>query len=64
MADVGAGQIETALDGEMGSVFDFLGDEFAKDELLGKVLGADDDPILAGGAAGGEENGEGEKGCR
>ena len=57
VADVAAGQVETALDREMGFVFDLLGDEFAKDELLGKVLGADDDPILAGGAAGGEENG-------
>ncbi len=53
MADVAAGQVETALDREMGFVFDLLGDQFAQDELLGKVLGADDDAILAGGAAGG-----------
>ena len=57
VADVAAGQVETALHREMGLVFDLLGNEFAQDELLGKVLGADDDPILAGGAAGGQENG-------
>ena len=53
MADVGAGEIEAAFDREMSFVFDLLGDEFSEDELLGEVLGADDDAVFAGWAAGG-----------
>ncbi len=55
MADVGAGEIEAALDGKMSFVFDLLGDDFSQDELFGEIFGADDYAVFAGGAAGGEE---------
>ena len=48
LADVAAGEVEAAVDSlgmAFGGVdgFDFLGEEFAEDDLLGEVLGADDD---------------------
>ena len=52
MANVAAGKIEAAFDRKMGFVFDLLGDDFTEDELFGEILGADDDAILARGAAG------------
>ena len=57
MTDIAAGQVETALHGQVGFVFDLLCDKFAKNELLGEILGADYDAVLARGAAG-EEKGE------
>ena len=47
LADVGSRQIEAALNRQMGFVFDLLGDDFAEDELLGEILGADDDAVGA-----------------
>ncbi len=52
VADVAAGKIETALDRQMSFGFDLLGDNFSEDELFGKVLGSNDDAILARGTAG------------
>jgi hypothetical protein len=51
MADVSSGEIKTAFDGKMGLGLNLLGDDFAEDELLGKVLGTNHDAILAGRAA-------------
>ncbi len=45
LADVCARQVEAALDRQVGLVFDLLGEDFAEDELLGEVLGADDDAV-------------------
>ncbi len=45
MADVSSGEIETALDRKMSFVFDLLSDDFAENELLGEVLGSDNDAI-------------------
>ena len=60
LADVAAGEVEAAVDalgmafgGEDG--FDLLGEEFAEDDLLGEVLGADDDARGARRGAGGEK---------
>jgi len=54
MADVAAGEIEAALDLEMGFGFDLLGEEFAEDDLFGEVFCADDGVVGAGRGAGGE----------
>ncbi len=60
MANVAAGKIEAAFDGEMSFVFDLLGDDFAEDELFGEILGADDDAVFASGAAGRQKEQRGE----
>ena len=52
VADVAAGEIEAALDLEMRLGFDFLGEQFAEDHLLGEVLGADDGMVGARRGAG------------
>ena len=43
MANIGAGKVETALDRQVSFIFDLLRDDFAEDELLGEIFGADDD---------------------
>ena len=48
VGDVGAAEIEAALDGELGLVFDLLGDDFSEDDLLGEVLASDDDAGAVG----------------
>jgi len=53
LADEGAGKIEAAFDRKMSFVLNLLRDDFAQDKLFGEVLGADDDQVLAGWAAGG-----------
>src|SRR5207302_6987872 len=70
MADEGSGKIEAALDSQAGSGFKLLGNQLAENELLGEVLGADDDAVLAGGAAPDEKSRQNEecskasRGCR
>ena len=58
MTDIAAGQIEAALDREVGFVFNLLCDQFAKDELLGEIFRADYDAALTGRAAGNEQSNE------
>ena len=53
LAEVGAGEPEAAFDGAGAGGFDFLGEEFAEDDLLGEVFGADDDVGGARRSAGG-----------
>ena len=43
LAEIAAGEIEAALDFAGAGGFDFLGEEFAEDDLLGEVFCADDD---------------------
>ncbi len=47
LADVGSGKIEATLYREMSFIFDLLGHDFAEDELLGEILGANDDAVGA-----------------
>jgi hypothetical protein len=56
VADVAAGEIEAALDLDMGFGFDFLGEEFAEDDLFGEVLCADDGVVGTRRGAGGEKD--------
>ena len=55
MADVTAGKVEAAFDHKMSFVFDLLRDDFTKDELLGEILGADDDSAFTRRTAGREQ---------
>jgi len=55
VADVAAGEIEAALDLEVGFGFDLLGEKFAEDDLFGEVFCADDWVVRPGRGAGGEE---------
>ena len=68
VTDIAACEIEASLDGKASLVFDLLCDKLAKNELLGEILGADYDAVLAGWAAGNEhpnENGDWKPaGCR
>src|SRR5208282_1244859 len=45
LADIGSRQIEAALDFQMSLRFDLLGQKFAEDERLSKILGTDHDAI-------------------
>ena len=56
MGNVGAGQIETTLDWEMGAVSDLLGDELAENKLFGKVLRANHDAVAPPLSAGDEQD--------
>ena len=47
VANVGAGEIKAALDGKTSFIFDLLRKKFPENQLLGKVLGADDNPLGA-----------------
>ena len=58
LANVTAGEVKAALDGEMGFDFDFLGKEFAQDDLLGEVFCADDGVVGAGRGTGGDPKGD------
>src|SRR5262249_6717619 len=42
-----ATQIESAIDFKMGGLFNHLGDQFSKNQLLGKVLGSNPYPIVS-----------------
>ncbi len=55
LANVCASQVETALDRQVGFIFDLLRHDFTEDELLGEVLGADHDDICARRSASGEK---------
>src|SRR5690348_17725595 len=55
LADVGAGQIEAALHLEVSLRLNLLGNQFAEDELLRKIFGADYYHVLPGRAAAGQE---------
>src|SRR6266478_8930327 len=61
MANVAAGKIEAAFDGEMSFVFDLLGDDFTEDELFGEIFGADDDAVSARRTAGREKEQRGKR---
>ena len=57
IADVAAGEVETALDFETGPGFDLLREQLAEDDLFGEVLCADDGMIGARRRATDEETG-------
>lgn len=61
MAEVGAGEVEAAVDLLVSLGFNLLGEEFAEDDLLGEVLGSDGDAGGAWRGAGGEEEECGEE---
>jgi len=54
VADVGPGEIEAALDREVGLGFDFLREKLAEDDLLGEIFGSDDGMVGAWRSARGE----------
>ena len=45
LADVTSGEIEAALDAQMGARFQMLRQNFSEKRLLGKILRADDDGV-------------------
>ena len=55
LANVSAGKIETAFDEQVGFVLELLRDQFAENELLGEILGANNNAILAGGTTSSEQ---------
>src|SRR5207342_1184792 len=55
LANIRSGEVEAALNWQVGFILDLLRHDFAEDELLGEILGADDDDVGAWRSAGGEE---------
>src|SRR5579872_5493651 len=58
LADIGSGEIEAALDFEVSPGFDLLRNQFAQDELLREVLGADYHHVLSRWTAAHQDEGE------
>ena len=55
LADIGAGEIKRAGHGLVSARFEMLREDFSQQRLFREIFGADDDPRMAVGAAGGQQ---------